>query len=150
MREIVTNHGVVVKVDDSVFDSLPVRRWHINSEGYAYGSVGGKEVSLHQTVWKIVTSTPYDGNKMVIDHIDGNKLNNQMSNLRLIDRQRNMHRGAKGVYFMKNERFKNKPWCARVTSGIGKERKSLFIQYFVTEEEAIEAVKSFKRENNLW
>lgn len=82
---------------------------------YAVLCVGGKRLYAHRAAWTFMNGPIPDG--MVIDHIDGNGLNNCINNLRLVTKsinQRNRknkhathdlsgvypHRGGFAVYFL--------------------------------------------------
>ena len=72
-----------------------------------------------------------------IDHIDRDKTNNSIENLRLVKRSQNMHNTkAKGVSFKKS----NQKWVAQIQ--VNKKRKHL--GYFNTEEEAINVYNEYK------
>lgn len=70
---------------------------------------------------------------MQVDHIDGNKLNNAISNLRLVSASENMwnHRAAKGCYYNK----RSKKWRAQISVS----NKKIFLGSFLTELEAAQA-----------
>ena len=65
-------------------------------------------------IWLIVHSSLPTGD---IDHIDRNRDNNKLENLRDITHQENCintaHTDSGGAYF-KNDKPRNKPWCARI------------------------------------
>ena len=73
-----------------------------------------------------------------IDHINGNKIDNCVDNLRIVSHQQNHfnHTKAKGCYWRKN---KNK-WQAQ----IGVNGKKIHLGYFLTETEAHQAYLSAK------
>jgi len=71
MREIKITKGKVVLVDDDEFEGLSKIKWFFNS-GYAMNTKCG---FMHRVIMK----APRGKN---VDHIDGNPLNNQKSNLR--------------------------------------------------------------------
>ena len=48
-----------------------------------------KQVKVHQIIWIYSRLKPYDGKKNCIDHIDGDRMNNSISNLRLVDYKEN-------------------------------------------------------------
>lgn len=99
------------------------------STGYLRIRINGKEVNFHRYLMNI-----YDP-KIFIDHIDGNKLNNSKSNLRISNAQKNsMNRNkkinSKSKYFGISP--KRKSWTASFT----RENKKIFEKTFKSEEEA--------------
>lgn len=84
-----TNSDMVVLVDDENFDSLIKYSWRLHESGtYAIrNSIDNgrqKKIYMHRDIMGI----SFDSDKY-IDHIDGNKLNNQKSNLRFCTRSQN-------------------------------------------------------------
>jgi len=66
-------------VDDDLLPAVSAVRWRPNGVGYLYGVVDGKRVSMHRYVW----SLSHEGSvPRMIDHINGNKLDNRLCNLR--------------------------------------------------------------------
>ena len=101
-------------------------------------------IQLHRFLMKLI-GCDIDG--LEIDHINGNRLDNRISNLRMAtDAQNASNRkipvnnssGFKGVHFQKN----NKNWVARI--GIGKKRKHLGA--FKTKEDAAKAYNAAAKE----
>ena len=94
----------------------------ITNKGYVHIGVGAKGKTIyylaHRLVWKMMTGTdPVDQ----VDHIDGNRLNNQWANLRACGNRenkwngklyRNNKSGFKGVFFRPGQPFR--PWIARL------------------------------------
>jgi len=69
-----------------------------------------------------------------VDHIDRDKTNNNLSNLRMVTTQQNaFNTKAKGYHFRKDR--KTKPWQAY----IGKDGKKIYLGYFDKEEDAHQA-----------
>ena len=92
-------------VDAEDYERVNRYKWCVSAKGntiYAYRKDHGKNVYLHQFLMK-----PPKG--MVVDHIDGNGLNDRKSNLRVCTKQQNLcNRGPivrssqfKGVHFCK-------------------------------------------------
>lgn len=91
---------------------------YFDSKGYAFLSVQGKKLLAHRLAWALIHG---ECPKMHIDHIDGNKANNRISNLRICTHNQNQHNqgirktnksGFKGVSWMKSV---NK-WQAQICS----------------------------------
>lgn len=97
-------------VDDELYDELNKYHWSISSNGYAQRRVKiGNRTSIIPMHRQIMGLT--FGNKQCVDHINGDRLDNRKSNLRLCTRTENNHNmklssrnksGAKGVYKYKN------------------------------------------------
>jgi hypothetical protein len=103
---------------------------------FLYVGYTGKRVCI--TTHRIVALTFIIGNveNKVVDHIDNNRKNNNLSNLRFISQSLNIFRskksksnsGIRGVYYYK----KQKRWIARMSKN-GKDIK----RFFKTKKEAI-------------
>ena len=79
-----------------------------------------------------------DNPKQQIDHIDRIKLNNHISNLRIVSNQKNsFNKNAKGYYFHKRD----KKYIAKIGLN-GKQKK---LGYYDTEEEAHNAYLEAKK-----
>lgn len=109
--------------------------------GYLRVSFKGKNIRVHRIIWILIYGEIPSSH--VVDHIDGNKLNNRISNLRLCTQNQNtlnrrMHSnnasGFKGVYFNDSPRNKKK-WIAQ----IGVDKKKIRLGRFHTKEEAHKA-----------
>ena len=100
---------------------------------------GYGQFMAHRLAWKMVYGCDPVGE---IDHIDGNALNNAISNLReATSSQQKMNRGAqnnnrsglKGAYF--HACHKGKQWRSQIKVG----SRLIFLGYFATAQEAHEA-----------
>ena len=60
-------------------------------------------VKVHQILWLYQTLTMYDGRKNCIDHKDGDRMNNSISNLRLVDYSENARDRKKRKRLIKSE-----------------------------------------------
>lgn len=120
-REVPLTKGYVAIVDDADYNEITRWKWSY-SGGYAVRKVqterGTKSLGMHQQLM----GTPAG---MVTDHINGDKLDNRRSNLRVCtygqntanrpaDRD-NKHSPYKGVTLRKGR--KANPWSAWITSG---------------------------------
>ena len=90
------------------------------------------------------------GYKLVVDHIDENPKNNNLSNLQIITNRENIARSIdktktssqyRNVYWSKS----NNKWQALVQSN----RKRYHLGYFTDEVKANETVIKFKEDNNI-
>ena len=99
--------------------------------GYVYIGYNSQNFKFHRVVWAIVKQE--DPLSAEIDHINGNKLDNKIQNLRKANKSQNQHnqKRAKGYYFHKRD----KKWaaCIKVNG------KAKFIGTFDTEQQAREA-----------
>ena len=146
MKEIQLTKGNVTLVDDDKYNELITYRWCFSS-GYAYNSKIG---SMHRYLMK----QPYQKGKrgsskgdIQVDHINGNKLDNRLENLRLVNlsenqlnhsktKGRSKYRGVIWAGSMKHITNAGKPWIARLKpSG----QKRMYLGSFATEEEAATA-----------
>ena len=109
MKEIKLTQGKVALVDDDDFEALSQFKWYANKIGKTFYVV---RKSKDDGKWKTI----YMHNEIMcgkgIDHMDGNGLNNQRSNLRFCTHQENMmnqrkqgNRSSiyKGVSFFKRD-----------------------------------------------
>ena len=102
MKEIPLTKGKTALVDDEDFDVLNKRKWHL-SQGRAVTNikalVNGRTANYGESMHRMIMN-PSKG--MVVDHKDGNPLNNQRSNLRIctpLENARNSkHRNSKSGY----------------------------------------------------
>lgn len=145
MKTIKTkNHEILVSDEDC--DLLNKYKWQIRKSGnnnYAISSHFGKSILMHRLILE-------PNSDMVVDHIDGNGLNNCRENLRIVSQQKNVWISTKrktnksgyvGVRmespYMKNGNLKHKPWRAQIK--INGKNKCLGL--FETAEKASEAYK---------
>jgi hypothetical protein len=109
-----------VLIDDEDWEKVSKYKWHLSkqSQGLLYAQTfiykNGKKIPLK--LHRLIMNCPKNKE---IDHIDGNGLNNQKSNLRICTHAENMKNskkrkdnssGFKGIHFIKQ----NKRWQARI------------------------------------
>lgn len=82
------------------FNKSKVLKNTLSKSGYLKvvlcNSLGQKTISVHQLVAMGFLSHTPNGHKVVVDHIDNNKLNNNVSNLQLITSRGNISKDQKG------------------------------------------------------
>jgi hypothetical protein len=96
-----------------------------------------KKLSLHRVVYELARGAIPAG--LQIDHIDGDKTNNFLSNLRVVTNQQNQwnQTKAKGYCWHKQ----NKKWMAYIKLN----GKNKFLGYYDTESEAHQAYLDAKK-----
>ena len=118
-RECIAN--TIFSTEDK--SKIENRRWRLDGCGYA----GDAEIRLHSI---IIGQTK--GKE--VDHIDGNRLNNTRSNLRLVTRQQNTwNKKYVGVH--------RHSTCDRWVVQIKVDNKTLHLGLFKTKEEALKVRK---------
>jgi len=111
-----------------------VKNWGNKSDGYCLVGFNGRRIKYHNIIWVLSTGKDIPSG-LVIDHINGNRIDSRMENMRLVtDRINNqnmeVHRDGKlvGCAFCKHaKRYKTK---IQINS------KQIYLGYFKTEQEA--------------
>ncbi|QDX93603.1 hypothetical protein EEL30_15635 [Brevibacillus laterosporus] len=87
-REIPLTKGEVAIVDDLDYELLSRYKWHYVSSGYAGRSIHHRDTIARSFVLmhRKIVGAPVG---KVVDHINGNKLDNRRSNLRIVDQTKN-------------------------------------------------------------
>lgn len=120
MKRIPLSRGRYALVDDEDFERLVTFRWHCDSYGYAKRSIhiGNRKhrnVAMHREILGITDSD------ILVDHMNGDRVDNRRSNLRLSTKStngcnRNKTRantsGYKGV--TKHNQCKSDRWIAQI------------------------------------
>lgn len=153
MKEIKLTQGKIALVDDCDYDWLNQYKWSVQ-KGYAkrndYKNNKRTTIYMHIELYLKYFGKIPEGR--VVDHIDRNPLNNQLSNLRLATHAENMRNrcksitntsGSKGISkYIDKKQYKdkiyiNEYWKVQIT----KEKKT-YTKYFpYTEEGKIQAAK---------
>ena len=140
MKEIPLSNGNLVKVDDVDYEELSKYEWGtINNKGkYIYAARGTRNNGIYSKILmhRYIMGNP-DG-KMV-DHINGDTLDNRRENLRIVDRAKNLQNSK--LRSDSNHRYKGvgkkgSKFSARIQISTS---KRLFLGVFSTEEEAARA-----------
>lgn len=75
----------VIKVDNEDFELLNRFTWYVSDNGYAMTQIRGqKHVKMHHLVYGAI-----DNPKLVIDHLNNDRLDNRKKNLRLCSQEAN-------------------------------------------------------------
>lgn len=136
MKEITLTKGKVAFVDDSDYEIVKGFHYYYHSKGYAIRWAGAhhipKEVYLHHD---IVGKAPQG---FVVDHINGNKLDNRRNNLRFVTRSQNRVNSRKTRYG-KYSKYRGAHFHKRKgmwSASIGVNGKLIHLGYFFNELEA--------------
>lgn len=132
MKTVELTQGKVALVDDEDYEYLIKYKWYFHN-GYAVRAF--REDKKHKMILmhRFITKTPKG---LYTDHIDGNGLNNQKSNLRVVTNQQNIFNQKiktnssiyKGVYWNKNA----KKWLSQIRFN----GKTIYLGLFEKEEQA--------------
>lgn len=137
---VITASGKEIIIDSSDIEKVMKHSWCISKTGYTVANVHGHTIKLHRYLLDL------EPGKYVVDHIDGDPLNNRRSNLRLCS----MRENARNIGLKKT----NTSGCAGVrVTGHGRynaritvDRKEIHIGNFATMEEAVAARKQAEKQ----
>jgi hypothetical protein len=142
-REIQLTRGKVAVVDDEDYALVCGVPWvaaEKRGKFYAQRSVGPRGARKTVAMARLIMNA---GPGLVVDHRDGNTLDNRRANLRLATNAQNVANqrrarpaasGFKGVRHRHHWKLK-KPWCAEIDAN----GKHIHLGYFATAEEAAAA-----------
>ena len=151
MKQILLSRNKISFVDDELYEELNIRNWFADPRSNTWythcnKTFDGKKrkIYMHHLVLGILRLPKILG--LVVDHIDGNGLNNQRSNLRVVTITENMrnsyrHRNKKkmGVRY---KGWANRPWEAYCSDG----GKTKYLGCYSTELEARNAYDTFYKQ----
>lgn len=80
MKKIKLTKDKFAIVDDEYFELLNKLKWYYQNNGYAARSIGGRKNKQMILMHRIILKTPLGSST---DHINGNKLDNRIENLRV-------------------------------------------------------------------
>lgn len=78
-----SNSNAVFICDLDVWNELKKYTWHLDDLGYARSTCKGSNIRFHNLVM------PCSDRRLVVDHINRNKLDNRKSNLRIVSHKEN-------------------------------------------------------------
>lgn len=133
MEKIPLSRGGYTLVDDENYEFLSQWKWYTGTKGYIQGKIDKIPVLMH----RVVTGCKKGE---LVDHRDGDKRNNQKSNLRICSNRENLRNrgktranksGYKGVHWDK----KGKKWNAHIMVNY----KSIYLGVYSDKKEAARA-----------
>ena len=134
MKEIILTKGYVALVDDCDYEKVAIHSWYAATTTYRadgtpriYAAKGTNPCYMHRFILQAAKLT-------MVDHIDGNTLNNQRANLRLCTNAENSRnsKGTKGTtskYKGVHFRRAGQDWLAQITCNY----KNIYIGIYKTE-----------------
>jgi len=138
MKIKLSNSDKVVLIDATDYDWLNQYTWHVISNGYAKAWVKDDMMFMHRLILGLKRN---DGIRT--DHINGNKLDNRRSNLRIATRSQNR---ANTKHYKKRSpnasRFKGVRWVKKTSKWraiIFTNGRAISLGHFHDEEEAARA-----------
>jgi hypothetical protein len=133
------NASKAMLVDDEDFYVLSRRKWHL-TDGYARTKVGKGDASAHRIVlWSPRKSESVMSN---IDHINGNKLDNQKKNLRICTNAQNQWNSQRSATNKSGYKGVSKGYGGKWRAAIRVLGKEKWIGNYETPQEASEAYKN--------
>lgn len=148
MKRIILTQGKEAKVDDADFEWLSEYKWfvYLSTSGSYYAcrnnrSANGGNVYIEKMHRRIMGLGK--GDTGMVDHINGDSLDNRRSNLRIVTNQQNSlnrgkqsnnHSGYKGVH----RHSTSGKWIAQITA----KGNTYHLGSFLTPEEASQAYKT--------
>lgn len=146
MIKVVLSQGYEAMIDDEDYGLISKHKWHVSpgKAGNKYAGCGiwqkgknyTKNVPMHRMIMNVTDP------KIQVDHIDGNGLNNQRSNLRLATNQQNSFGSRKSFNKLYSSKYKGvsfdksrEKWAAKIQIN----RKYKYLGRYETELEAAQA-----------
>lgn len=124
-------------IDENQKEKVLIYKWSLSNQGYAYRTFRKDGVTKHEKMHRFLISAP-EG--MCVDHINRDRLDNRLCNLRLCERRKNSYNATKrknttsrykGVYWKADRGY----WVARVKV----DGKNKILGHFSDETEAAKA-----------
>ena len=94
MKEIQLTQGKVALVDDEDYEYLNQWKWHVSNGNYARRTIYNfklcKALFMHREIMKVSKG-------LLVDHINGNSLDNRKLNLRICTNSQNLRNRLKNI-----------------------------------------------------
>ena len=138
-----------VLLDDNLYTDLIKFSWHKNDSGYAVGSKTTSKKRMHRYIFEDILKQNIPDN-FIVDHINNNRLDNRLENLRIVSKTVNacnlqkQNGSSKYIGITKLNRKKSIKWSYQLNYN-----GNHITAVFETEEEAMIARNNYINENNL-
>ena len=147
-RYKISNYGNLISIKNGKIKKL---KGSISNKGYKQFTLNWKEKELRRTygchvlvAMSFLNHEPNGNIGLVVDHIDNNKLNNNVNNLQLLSsRENNIKKGIGCKYYGV---WKSKD---RFTAGLFVDKKRVYLGRFENEYVAHLKVLSYMKEHNI-
>ncbi len=147
MKNILLSKGKIAIIDEKDFKVVNKSKWCLSSTGYAITHIkgsgkNGKNMFMH----RLIMGFPLG---MVVDHINGNVLDNRRENLRICSHRENI-RNQKIQNIVKTSVYKGVHWRKDIRKWSAKIQvngKQLVIGIFKEEQHAAMAYDIWAKEN---
>lgn len=138
----VSSNGVFLFDKDDYEKVLAINRyWSINNIGYVLCKIQGKEYQLHRYLMGLGFYNPHDD--IIVDHINGDTLDNRKTNLRIIHRKHNAKNCA--LYSNNTSGYKGVSWLRHLNkwqADIQVNKQSIYLGVYDDLDEAVEVRKA--------
>jgi len=140
-----TNADAVALVDDSDLEFLSTWKWRLSPVGAVYraSNHAPRSLLMHRVLLGVVNA----GRTVFVDHADGNRLNNQRSNLRICTNS--LNQGNRRVIQGRCSQLKGVTWhrkCQKWQAQIKVHGRSRYLGLFNSEEDAARAYLTAARD----
>jgi len=154
LKTIKLTQNRIAVVDDDIYEVIKNWKWHALSGGpgiwYANHSIyRSGDRSLMCKLHHIVAGHPIDGK--VVDHINGDGLDNRRDNLRIVSISKNIANSSRARLGQKYSSYTGVTWYKKTKKWKAQKNvkgKTFHLGYFYTEEEASNAyLSSFENQH---
>jgi len=142
--KIYIGEGVFALIDSIDKQILDKYTWYKNSNNYAYTNFNGKVILMH----RLIMNCPDD---LVVDHIDGHRLDNRRINLRICTQSDNIkstlaRRNGTSIYKGVSYNNSEKKWISKICFTEDGKKQTYLIGRYENEEKAAFAYNIIAKE----
>ncbi len=131
--QLKTRSGTVFLIDDEDYSIISQYNWYLSSKRYLVTRSNKKEIRLHRFLMNCPPTK-------IVDHINGDTLDNRKSNLRICTQQENTRNNNK-LRKDKTSKYKGVSLCTYGTwvAQIQVNKKKISLGYYTSQEDAARA-----------